>query len=139
MSARATKEVMHQKFNIKEPEWRAMIIESVNNLVALRAEYAQPIRNCPPIVISGIIVSRGDGYTIDGRMTVEESENFHRDMIQVFAKDTKIDFVTAALMKYAEECIGIVNEASKCNLPVVISFTLDNNGNLRSGQTVKVN
>ena len=138
MSARATKDVVYTKFNIAEAEWRLLIKDAVKNLERLRIEYEELLPSCPPIVISGIIVPRGDGYTIESKMTREESANFHRDLIQLFAEETNADFVTAALMKYAEEAIGIVTEASKFNLPIVISFTLGVDGNLPSGQTVKV-
>jgi S-methylmethionine-dependent homocysteine/selenocysteine methylase len=40
-------------------------------------------------------------------------------------------------MNYAEEAIGIASAAQKADLPVVISFTVETDGNLPTGQSLR--
>jgi S-methylmethionine-dependent homocysteine/selenocysteine methylase len=88
-----------------------------------------------PIVISGNIGPRGDGYVADTLMSADEATAYHIEQIQVFA-NTKADLVTAMTMTYAEEAIGIVRAAQQCGLPVVIGFTTETDGSLPSGQSL---
>ncbi len=89
-----------------------------------------------PVVVSGCVGPRGDGYIPSALMTAQEAESYHRAQIEVFAASTA-DMVTALTMNYVEEAIGIVNAATACNMPVVISFTLETDGNLPTGQTLQ--
>ncbi|HJS18167.1 MAG TPA: homocysteine S-methyltransferase family protein, partial [Anaerolineales bacterium] len=61
---------------------------------------------------------------------------YHREQIETFAASSA-DLVTAITMNYVEEAIGIARAAQKANIPVVISFTVETNGNLPTGQTLK--
>lgn len=88
-----------------------------------------------PIVISGNIGPRGDGYVADTSMSVDEATAYHAEQIRVFA-DTKADLVTAMTMTYVEEAIGIVRAARQCDLPVVVGFTTETDGALPNGQSL---
>ena len=81
---------------------------AINFLEQLREDYAG---NEQPIVISGNIGPRGDGYVAGEKMTADEAAEYHRDQVEVFA-DTSADMVTAMTMTYVEEAIGIVRCAS---------------------------
>ncbi len=89
-----------------------------------------------PMVVSGNIGPRGDGYRIDNAMTAKEAQDYHGWQIGVF-RDTEADMVSAFTLNYVEEAIGIAKAANASGLPVVISFTLETDGNLPSGQTLK--
>jgi homocysteine S-methyltransferase len=89
-----------------------------------------------PIVISGCLGPRGDGYVPDAVMTAQEAEFYHREQIETFA-GSAVDIVTAITMNYVEEAIGIARVARKVNLPVAISFTVETDGNLPTGQTLR--
>lgn len=89
-----------------------------------------------PVVISGCIGPRGDGYIPDSSMTAQEAESYHWQQIETFA-GTAVDMVTAITMNYMEEAIGIARAAQKANLPVAISFTVETDGNLPTGQTLR--
>ena len=89
-----------------------------------------------PIVISGCIGPRGDGYVVGESMTAEEAEEYHAQQIGTFA-ETAADLVTAITMTYADEAVGIVRAATAAGLPVVISFTVETDGRLPSGQTLR--
>lgn len=86
-----------------------------------------------PILISGNIGPRGDGYIADGRMSAREAQAYHGEQIATFA-DSAVDLVSALTMNYVEEAIGVVNGARAQGLPVVIAFTVETDGNLPSGQ-----
>jgi len=46
------------------------------------------------------------------------------------------DMVTALTLNYVEEAIGIVQAAKAAGMPVVLSFTVETDGRLPSGQTL---
>jgi S-methylmethionine-dependent homocysteine/selenocysteine methylase len=89
-----------------------------------------------PMVISGCIGPRGDGYIPDEAMTVDEAANYHRNQIETF-RDADADLVTAITMNYVEEAIGITRTAQSTGMPVVISFTVETDGQLPTGQSLK--
>ena len=69
-------------------------------------------------------------------MTEEEAELYHSQQISVLA-ETNADMLASLTLNYAEEAIGVVRAAVKYGLPVVISFTVEIDGKLPSGQTLK--
>ena len=85
------------------------------------------------VVVSGNIGPRGDGYAPGDQMTVEEAEAFHRAQIEAFA-EAEADQATALTMTYVEEAIGVARAASAAALPAVISFTVETDGHLPTGQ-----
>lgn len=106
--------------------------KAVHLIEKIRAEHETPET---PIVISGCVGPRGDGYIVDLAMSGEEAENYHRARIETFA-DTAADLVTAITMNYAEEAIGAAGAAKQLNIPVVISFTVETDGHLPTGQSL---
>jgi S-methylmethionine-dependent homocysteine/selenocysteine methylase len=106
---------------------------AVRLLEDVREEYET---ETTPIVISGCIGPRGDGYVVGEAMSAEEAEAYHAQQIGTFA-ETAADLVTAITMTYAGEAVGIVRAATAAGLPVVISFTVETDGRLPSGQTLR--
>jgi S-methylmethionine-dependent homocysteine/selenocysteine methylase len=86
-----------------------------------------------PVVVTGIVGPRGDGYDPAELMSATEAEAYHSRQIETFA-DTAADMVTAATMTHADEAIGVVRAAAAADIPVAISFTLETDGRLPSGQ-----
>jgi len=103
---------------------------SVGLLLEVRNEFGGG-----PLVISGNLGPRGDGYQAGARMSAAEAEAYHAPQIRVFA-ETDADMVAAFTMTYAEEAIGIVRAAKAAGMPVVISFTTETDGRLPSGETL---
>ena len=85
-----------------------------------------------PVVVSGCIGPRGDGYVVGETMTADEAEAYHATQIGTFA-ESAADLVTALTMTYAGEAVGIVRAARAADMPVVISFTVETDGRLPSG------
>ncbi|MEO0331891.1 MAG: homocysteine S-methyltransferase family protein [Bacteroidota bacterium] len=87
------------------------------------------------ILIDGVIGPRGDGYVATERMTIEKAMQYHRPQIQTFASEG-VDIVTAMTITYTDEGIGIVKAAQQARVPVAISFTVETDGRLPSGETL---
>ncbi len=88
-----------------------------------------------PIVISGNLGPRGDGYHPGTRMSAGEAQAYHAPQIETFAA-TEADLVAAFTLNYPEEAVGIVRAARAAAMPVAISFTVETDGTLPSGATL---
>jgi S-methylmethionine-dependent homocysteine/selenocysteine methylase len=86
-----------------------------------------------PIVVSGCVGPRGDGYIAGVAMSPEEAEAYHTPQIRAFA-EADADMVGAITMTYVEEAVGIVRAARAAGLPVAVSFTVETDGRLPSGE-----
>jgi S-methylmethionine-dependent homocysteine/selenocysteine methylase len=137
-------------FVLETPTWRAspdwgarlgygeraivgMNHEAVAMMEELRRTYETPRS---PMVISGCIGPRGDGYVPGNTMTAEQAELYHSQQVHAFRR-ADADMVTAITMNNIEEAIGIARAAEKADMPVVISFTVETDGNLPTGHTLK--
>jgi len=104
--------------------------QAVDLMVELREEFET---DRSPMVISGCLGPRGDGYDPRKKMTAEESADYHAFQAEIFA-DSEADMVTAITMNYVEEAIGVARAAAAVGVPSVISFTLETDGRLPTGQ-----
>jgi homocysteine S-methyltransferase len=105
---------------------------AVHFLQELSMEYQSFSR---PIIISGNIGPRGDGYKAENCMSADEAQAYHRDQVQAFAT-ADADIITAMTINYSDEAIGIVQAAKFFGIPVVISFTVETDGRLPNGETL---
>ena len=85
------------------------------------------------MVISGCVGPRGDGYNPTHVMSADEAQAYHREQIAIFS-DTAADMVSAITMNYVEEAIGIARAAQEAGMPAAISFTVETDGRLPTGQ-----
>jgi len=107
--------------------------KAVALLEAIRKQYGS---DRTPVVISGCVGPRGDGYVPGKEMTEEEAERYHIEQIATFAA-TAADMVCAITMNYAEEAAGVARAAKKAGMPVALSFTVETDGRLPTGQTLE--
>ena len=121
------------------PDWGARLgydsagLDSVNRdavafLMAIRNDNPDV-----PFVISGNLGPRGDGYVVDDAMTAEAAADYHRPQIRSFAA-AGADLISALTLNYTAEAIGIVAAAVQADIAPVISFTVETDGLLPSGQ-----
>lgn len=106
--------------------------EAIRMLVDLRRELRAGEASLP-MVISGCVGPRGDGYDPSNVMTASEAEAYHSAQIDTFAQ-TDADMVTAITMTNCNEAIGVTRAAKKAGMPAVISFTVETDGRLPTGQ-----
>lgn len=102
--------------------------QAIDLLVSVRDETAGE----EPMVISGCVGPRGDGYRPGDVMTADEAHRYHGMQVNVLA-DTEADLVTAITMNYPDEAIGVARAARDAGMPVVISFTVETDGVLPDG------
>lgn len=107
--------------------------KAISLMLRIRAAYEN---ERSMMVISGNLGPRGDGYRPDARMTVDAAQHYHAEQIKTFA-ETDADMVAAFTMNYVEEAIGIARAAQASAMPVAISFTLETDGRLPSGETLQ--
>lgn len=136
-------------FVLESPTWRAnpawgarlgydlAALDAVNRkaiglMQELRAQYEAP---GVPFVISGCVGPQSDGYLPQTTMSAAAAADYHATQIATFA-DTAADMVTALTMTYADEAIGVVRAAPSAGMPVAISFTVETDGRLPSGQAL---
>lgn len=121
-----------RKLGYSPADLRALNRQSITMLKELRAQWTGQET---PIVISGCIGPRGDGYAPDVRMTADEARAYHLEQIEAFS-DTAADLISAMTINYSEEAIGITRAAQSRGIPVVIGFTVETDGKLPSGQAL---
>jgi len=88
------------------------------------------------VLINGVVGPRGDGYRVDAQMSADEAQAYHAPQVEAF-REAGADMVSAVTMNYAEEAIGIARAARRHGLPVAISFTVETDGRLPSGQSLR--
>jgi len=136
-------------FVLESPTWRASadwgarLGYSANDIVAANQESLQLMHDlrarhetaASPMVVSGCVGPRGDGYDPGQVMSALAAEDYHRQQIGAFA-GAQADMVSAITMTNANEAIGITRAAMKAGMPVVISFTVETDGRLPTGQSL---
>jgi S-methylmethionine-dependent homocysteine/selenocysteine methylase len=134
-------------FVLESPTWRASPrwaselgydLEQLDGFNRKAIRLLEEIRDAqetggPPIVISGAIGPHDDGYNPGELLTAEAAQGYHSTQIGTFA-GTAADMVAAITMTYAAEATGIARAAAEAGLPAAISFTVETDGRLPSGQ-----
>jgi S-methylmethionine-dependent homocysteine/selenocysteine methylase len=69
-------------------------------------------------------------------MTPQEARDYHFPQIATY-RDAGIDLTSSITMTHVEEALGFANAAADLDLPAVIAFTVETDGNLPSGQTLR--
>jgi len=104
--------------------------EAINFIADLRDEFAG---NRGPVVLNGVIGPCGDAYAPEASIHAGEAEAYYAQQLSWLAA-TEVDMVTALTFTQASEAIGIVKAANNVGLPIVVSFTVETDGTLPTGQ-----
>jgi homocysteine S-methyltransferase len=111
--------------------------DAIGLMHALRAAHKQAYPTSrAPVVVSGCVGPRGDGYDPGQAMTANAAEAYHWAQIAAF-REARADMVTATTITNTPEAIGIARAARKAGLPVALSFTLETDGRLPTGETLQ--
>jgi S-methylmethionine-dependent homocysteine/selenocysteine methylase len=87
-------------------------------------------------LISGCVGPRGDGYQPANTMSELAARHYHREQVETLAA-AGADLVSAITMNYAEEAIGITLAAREAGMPAVVSFTVETDGRLPTGEPLR--
>jgi S-methylmethionine-dependent homocysteine/selenocysteine methylase len=133
-------------FVLESPTWRASadwgdklgysregLADANRRSIALMSELRNRFAGAAPIVVSGNVGPRGDGYDPGTIMTADEAQAYHGVQIDGFA-ETGVDMVAAFTMTNANEAVGITRAAQAAGRPVAIAFTVETDGRLPTGQ-----
>jgi S-methylmethionine-dependent homocysteine/selenocysteine methylase len=113
-------------------ELRAANEDSLRFIANLRERFG---RNAKPIVLNAVIGPRGDAYRPEAEIPMEAAEDYFAEQLSWLAA-TEADMVTALTFNQAGEAAGLVRAARTTGLPVVVSFTVETNGALPTGQSL---
>ncbi|MEA3413803.1 MAG: homocysteine S-methyltransferase family protein [Pseudomonadota bacterium] len=89
-----------------------------------------------PMVISGNIGPRGDGYVPGQTTSPDEAADYHLSQIHDLVENGA-DTITALTLPATGEAIGMVRAAQSVGIPIVISFTVETDGRLPDGRTLR--
>ena len=89
-----------------------------------------------PIVVSGCHGPRGDGYDPGRIMSRDEAEDYHAWQAAILA-GAGADMLSGITMTNVNEAIGIVRAARAVGKPVAISFTVETDGRLPTGDPLE--
>ena len=87
-------------------------------------------------MISGCVGPRGDGYNPAELYARSQAEAYHATQIATFA-GTAADMVTAITMNYVDGGDRHRPRGARAGMPVAISFTVETDGRLPTGQTLR--
>lgn len=137
-------------FILESPTWRAssdwgylmgydaeglrnVNIKAIELLRQLKEEYED---DHFPIIISGCIGPRGDGYSSQKRMNITEARHYHREQI-ITLHEAGSDLITSFTINYSTEALGIALAAKEIQASVVIGVTVETDGRLPSGESLE--
>ncbi len=123
------------------PDWAAQLgyspqrLDGVNRAAVELAEEVRASATAAGLtaVVSGCVGPRGDGYDPSDAMTAGDAERYHAVQIATFA-ETTADQVSAITMTNAPEATGRVRAAGAAGIPAAVSFTVETDGRLPTGQ-----
>lgn len=87
------------------------------------------------IVVSGCVGPRGDGYQPGGAMEADDAKRAHVPQVATLAA-AGVDQITAITMTTSAEAIGVARAAAEVGRPCAISFTVETDGRLPSGEAL---
>lgn len=123
------------------PEWAEPLGFSVDELDALNGAAIELLRGLRAeysdvsIMISGCLGPRGDGYDPGKIMRADEAQAYHAHQAEVLAA-AGVDMLAAITMTNVPEAVGVANAAKALGLPVAISFTVETDGSLPTGDAL---
>jgi homocysteine S-methyltransferase len=104
--------------------------EAVEFGLGLREEWETA---ATPVAICGALGPEDDAYRPARHLSAAEAEDYHAAQVAAFAA-AGVEMVAAYTLSYVEEAIGMARAAGAAGLPISISFTVETDGRLPSGE-----
>lgn len=108
---------------------------NVNRRAVQFIRETQQHNNCD-IIVSGSVGPRSNDFDPNSAMTANESAKYHSEQIRTFAL-LDVDVVTARAFNDSDEAIGVANACHSLGVPVVISFNVNAEAKLSSGESLE--
>lgn len=110
-------------------------LEQTNrDAVAFMDQLRQPLSGSTyPIMLNGLVGPKGDAYAPESLISSDEAFDYHSEQLGWLAQ-TPVDMVTAMTLTQSAEAVGIVKAATAVGIPIVVSFTVETDGALPTGQ-----
>ncbi|QKG71732.1 homocysteine S-methyltransferase family protein [Erythrobacter mangrovi] len=121
-----------EPLGMSEEALAGLVGKAITMLVDLKRDYADRV---PSLVVSGCVGPRGDGYDPGSIMEADVAAAYHAQQIGWMAREG-CEMIAAITMTNVPEALGVVMAARTAGLPVAISFTLETDGKLPTGQSL---
>lgn len=113
---------------------------AIRDLNARAVRFAHGLRReheteATPILVAGVVGPSGDGYALGQELSPEAAEALHRDQIEALT-EAGADLAVVMTMTHGGEAIGAARAAVAAGIPVAVSFTVETDGRLPSGETL---
>ena len=105
--------------------------EAVAFAEALRAAAG----NRRPVVINAVIGPRGDAYRPEQVIAADDARDYYAKQLG-WLRPTAVDMVSALTFNQASEATGFVQAAQAADLPAAVTFTVETDGRLPTGQSL---
>ena len=114
---------------------------AVRDISARAVRFAEDLRQAhetiaTPMVVNGVVGPSGDGYSVGSALSPAAAEALHRVQVEALAR-AGVDMVTAVTMTHSGEAIGVARAAAAAGVPIAVSFTVETDANLPSGETLE--
>jgi homocysteine S-methyltransferase len=137
-------------FTLDTPTWRASeswgarIGRSPRQLAEVNreaVEFGQGLREewetaTTPVAVCGALGPEEDAYRPARRLSAAEAERYHEAQVAALAA-AGVEMISGYTLSYVEEAIGMARAAAAAGLPVSISFTVETDGRLPSGEPLQ--
>lgn len=121
-----------KSLGVTPEELRRVNHEAISFIAGLRDEFAG---NRQSIVLNAVVGPKGDAYAPEDLLTPREAEAYHAEQVGWLA-ETEVDMITGLTFTQADEAVGLVRAALDAFIPVAISFTVETDGRLPTGQSL---
>ena len=101
--------------------------------VTMIADLRNQADNRQPIVLNAPIGPRGDAYAPDQIIGADAAESYYAEQLG-WLVETAVDMVTGLTFTQSGEAAGLVRAARSAGLPCAISFTVETDGRLPTGE-----
>jgi S-methylmethionine-dependent homocysteine/selenocysteine methylase len=126
------------------PDWAALlghdlrtVSEANRTAVELLQGLAEEWRDrLPDTVVVGTVGPRGDGYAAGAAVDPDEAADYHAPQLRAFA-EAGVTAACALTLTDPGEAIGVARAAASYRLPVGIGFTVETDGRLVGGTTLR--
>ncbi len=123
--------------------WAPKLGRTRSDLLRLSADaaaFARELRDAwrgrvDPIIVNGVIGPAGDGYSASDLPNAGAARAAHWQQVRTLAR-SGVDMISAITMTGSIEAAGVAQAATDHGLPVALSFTLETDARLPSGETL---